>query len=362
MCGVFGFDGVRPVDVGAFAEVARLAARRGPHAAGIAWIADERVEILRAAEPWEKLEKRALAAVAGATRAIGHCRLATAGDYSDPADAQPLPVWDGAVAHNGNVYNWRELAAEHGLVLRTRCDSEVIGLLTRARPLPEALALVDVASPAAVLALWPDRFEVARRGHPLYAWSRPEGTYYCSVRPADDARLVKEATTMRHPIDEIQWVDPDSLRSNDYNPNHVFSPEMRLLKLSILEDGWTQPIVARPDGEIVDGFHRWTLARTDDAVRAASGGKVPVAFLPESKTRADQMIATIRHNRARGQHGILKMGDIVRALEKNGLAADEIQSRLGMDREERERLTDMRGGPESMGKDSFGQGWRPVRR
>ena len=91
-------------------------------------------------------------------------------------------------------------------------------------------------------------------------------------------------------------------------------------------------------------------------------GKVPVVVLRDGKTLADQRVSTVRHNRARGQHGILKMGDIVRQLQNEGLSDEEICTRLGMEDEELERLSDMRGSPELAGRDSFGKGWVPVDR
>ena len=74
------------------------------------------------------------------------------------------------------------------------------------------------------------------------------------------------------------------------------------------------------------------------------------------------MIATVRFNRARGQHGILKMSAIVRDLQGSGLSQEEIEKRLGMEDEEVSRLTDARPSPEHAGKDFFGKGWVPVRR
>ncbi len=162
-----------------------------------------------------------------------------------------------------------------------------------------------------------------------------------------------------NPISKVEWVDPQKLSANDYNPNKVFKPELMLLALSILEDGWTSPIVASEAGEIVDGFHRWHVAMTFPEVLALGAGKVPVVRL--TKERGDQMISTIRHNRARGQHGVLKLSEIVRALMEQGLAREDIERRLGMESEEVERLTDLRGSPETAGKDSFGRGWVPTR-
>lgn len=164
----------------------------------------------------------------------------------------------------------------------------------------------------------------------------------------------------QHPIDALQWRRPEELKANAYNPNHVFGPELELLKISILEDGWTMPIIVQEDLEVVDGFHRYTLGLKDADIREASGGLVPTVMLT-GKSLSDRMLSTIRHNRARGQHGILKMGDIVRTLEAEGISPEEIERRAGMEPEERERLADLRGSPEVSGKDSFGRGWVPTR-
>jgi len=140
------------------------------------------------------------------------------------------------------------------------------------------------------------------------------------------------------PISTVEWIDAGELRANDYNPNKVFSPEMRLLARSIIEDGWTQPIVARVDGEIVDGFHRWAVATTVEAVRKMTGGKVPVVRLRDVDA-ASQRISTIRHNRARGKHGVVPMAQITTELiEEHDLSEQELMDRLGMEAEEIARL------------------------
>lgn len=157
------------------------------------------------------------------------------------------------------------------------------------------------------------------------------------------------------PINSVEWVEPDALHSNDYNPNTCFPPEMELLKVSIEEDGWTHPIVVGEDDEIIDGYHRWTLARAFPEI--LHEGCVPIVRV-SGKSREERMLATIRHNRARGQHGILKMGEIVREL-RSTLSDEEIEVRLGMESEEIERLSDTRGQPDLVGKDSFGAGWVP---
>ncbi len=62
------------------------------------------------------------------------------------------------------------------------------------------------------------------------------------------------------PLSSLQWVDRNSLKPNDYNPNKVSKENLKLLIQSILTNGWTLPIVVRKDFTIIDGFHRWTVA------------------------------------------------------------------------------------------------------
>lgn len=161
------------------------------------------------------------------------------------------------------------------------------------------------------------------------------------------------------PINKVVWKRRDELTANAYNPNQVFPLEMKLLKTSILEDGWTQPIVIREDGEIVDGYHRW-LASADPAIAALTDGLVPVVILPVSGDRAHQMMSTIRHNRARGEHYVLRMADIVQSLVVElGLPDEEIMRRLGMESEEVRRLFE-RGNMLKRGSQSqFNNGWIP---
>ena len=164
---------------------------------------------------------------------------------------------------------------------------------------------------------------------------------------------------MNQPIDKVKWVSRDKLRANNYNPNHVFDTELNLLKTSILEDGWTSPIVATMDGEIIDGYHRWMISK-DPEIIELTDGLVPVVFIDQVNIH-NQMISTIRHNRARGIHGILKMGDIIREIKKS-VPDQEIGKRLGMEPEEIDRLSELRGSPELVGKDQFDKGWVPTRK
>jgi ParB-like chromosome segregation protein Spo0J len=143
------------------------------------------------------------------------------------------------------------------------------------------------------------------------------------------------------PLQRLQWLKRETLHPNHYNPNSVAPPELDLLKTSIKEDGWTQPIVVNPDLTIVDGFHRWTVSGHKE-IYDLTGGYVPVVIL-EPKDLEHQQMSTIRHNRARGRHGVLKMGKIVQDLIDGGLTTEEIMKRLQMEREEVIRLTNTQG-------------------
>lgn len=156
----------------------------------------------------------------------------------------------------------------------------------------------------------------------------------------------------------MKWLQRDAVVGNDYNPNKQAPPEQRLLKTSIIENGWTQPIVARDHGdrlEIVDGYHRW-LTSADPEVAALTDGLVPVVVLPPTDEATARM-ATIRHNRARGTHHVLGMAAIVAELVELGITPDQIRARLGMDAEEVSRLADRGDMLKRHASDTFNTGW-----
>jgi ParB-like chromosome segregation protein Spo0J len=165
--------------------------------------------------------------------------------------------------------------------------------------------------------------------------------------------------TKAQPISNVKWVDRKTLIPNNYNPNKVAPPEMELLIISILEDGWTQPIVTLPDGTIVDGFHRYTVS-ADKRLMDRYGGQVPTVVVDIDPVH--RQMSTIRHNRARGTHGIVPMAHIVRGIVADGVSKEEIQSRLGMEDEEVDRLVDRAGMPLQAERKQagFGSSWKPV--
>lgn len=151
-------------------------------------------------------------------------------------------------------------------------------------------------------------------------------------------------------------MDRTILKPNSYNPNHVAPIEMKLLKLSIVRDGWTHPIVATRDNIIVDGEHRWRIAGDDDVSRLTNG-MVPVVRI--SADVPNRMAATVRHNRARGVHGISPMGQMVVDMMAGGMTKGEIRDAMGMEDEEVSRLTETRGTPEMINKGHYAKAWEP---
>ena len=140
------------------------------------------------------------------------------------------------------------------------------------------------------------------------------------------------------PLSTLEWVDRNKLRPNDYNPNKVSKENLKLLTQSILTNGWTLPIVVRPDYTIIDGFHRWTVAGREPLL-SKLGGKVPVVIVNHD-SEADDIYGTITHNRARGTHLLEPMKAIVKRLIDEGKTVPEISKQLGMKPEEIFRLSD----------------------
>lgn len=139
------------------------------------------------------------------------------------------------------------------------------------------------------------------------------------------------------PIKNVQIVDRGKLRANDYNPNKVLRENLDLLTKSILQNGWTMPIVVRPDYTIIDGFHRWTVSG-EEPLLSKLKGKVPVVIVEHTDATGD-MYGTITHNRARGTHLLEPMEKIVQKLLKDGVPTKEICAQLGMRPEEVFRLS-----------------------
>ncbi len=162
------------------------------------------------------------------------------------------------------------------------------------------------------------------------------------------------------PVYHVQAVPIEKITANDYNPNRVAPPEMRLLELSIWEDGYTQPVVCYriPDEDryvIVDGFHRYTVMLTSRRIRERERGLLPVVVI--NKELGERIASTIRHNRARGTHNIDLMSGIVAELASIGKSDTWIARNIGMDTDEILRLKQVTGLASLFSDGEFSAAW-----
>lgn len=168
------------------------------------------------------------------------------------------------------------------------------------------------------------------------------------------------------PVDCVIWVKNNLVHANDYNPNSVAPPEMALLHRSIQADGYTQPIVSMPDPdgryEVIDGFHRHRVGKECIDIQSRVHGYLPVVQIRESqKDRNDRMAATIRHNRARGEHRVESMADIVVELKRRFWSDEKIAKELGMEPDEVLRLTQVTGLAGLFADREFSEAWEAER-
>ena len=173
--------------------------------------------------------------------------------------------------------------------------------------------------------------------------------------------LHKMSPFSEEPVDCVIWVQGDLVVANDYNPNSVAPPEMRLLELSIEADGYTQPIVASGSSisyEVVDGFHRNRVGKECKKVRERVHGYLPLAVINKNREgRMDRMASTIRHNRARGKHKVEAMSDIVVELKRRNWSSERIGRELGMEADEVLRLCQVSGLSEMFADQDFSKSW-----
>lgn len=147
-------------------------------------------------------------------------------------------------------------------------------------------------------------------------------------------------TRKPEPVENIKWIDCDSLKANHYNPNRVMNAEMNLIERSILRTGWIQPILVNTNLTIIDGFHRWTLSRLSTQLREKYHGKVPCAVL--DVTDAEAMVITVRINRAKGTHLAFRMSEYIKELvQTHRIPIDDLARDIGATIDEVELL--MRG-------------------
>jgi ParB-like chromosome segregation protein Spo0J len=173
--------------------------------------------------------------------------------------------------------------------------------------------------------------------------------------------LHKISPFKNEPTDCVIWVSAEQVEANDYNPNSVAPPEMKLLELSIGEDGYTQPIVVWGKNdyyEVVDGFHRNRVGKESKIVKERVHGYLPITLINNDRQdKSDRIAATIRHNRARGKHQVSAMSDIVLELARRNWSDEKIGKELGMEPDEVLRLKQITGLAELFADSDFSEAW-----
>lgn len=163
------------------------------------------------------------------------------------------------------------------------------------------------------------------------------------------------------PVDCVLWVHGNDIQANDYNPNVVAPPEMKLLERSIEADGYTQPIVTyavNGHREVVDGFHRNRVGKESKKINKRVHGYLPVTTIRATQeAREDRIAATIRHNRARGKHTVDNMSQIVVELSRRNWSNEKIGRELGMEPDEVLRLKQISGLAELFAEHDFSEAW-----
>ena len=150
----------------------------------------------------------------------------------------------------------------------------------------------------------------------------------------------------KSPVYNVIAVPVEKVVANNYNPNVVAPPEMKLLELSIWEDGYTMPCVCyylkeSDRYEIVDGFHRYMVMKSSARIFEREHGLLPVSVI--DMDLSNRMCSTIRHNRARGIHSVELMSNIVAELTRAGMSDSWIMRNIGMDKDELLRLKQISG-------------------
>lgn len=165
----------------------------------------------------------------------------------------------------------------------------------------------------------------------------------------------------QEPVDMVYRVKSDEVVANDYNPNSVAPPEMELLRLSIEQDGFTQPIVSFPElwrYTVVDGFHRNRVWRECEDVKNKIHWYLPIVKIKKDReNKWDRIASTVRHNRARGKHSVDGMAEIILDLRRRNRSNEKIGKNLGMDPDEVLRLSQITWLAEMFAENEFSEAW-----
>ena len=161
------------------------------------------------------------------------------------------------------------------------------------------------------------------------------------------------------PCGSTVLVRPTLIVANTWNPNHVPEEKLELLRQSILDNGFTFPIVAIWDEAmgkfvVIDGFHRTLIGGGD----WLDFDYLPVVILDHDISR--RMTATMQFNKARGHHQVDLDAEVIRALIEQGMGEEEIATKLGMDLDTIHRYKQLTGVAALFAKADYSGAWEMV--
>ncbi|WP_067708960.1 ParB N-terminal domain-containing protein [Erwinia sp. ErVv1] len=171
--------------------------------------------------------------------------------------------------------------------------------------------------------------------------------------------LSQHSPFQHHPIDSVEWVKMSDIELNNYNPNKISPYEFTLLRVSLLRNGYTQPVIVHEENNkyiVIDGEHRFRLGMETPELQQSLHGYIPVAKISNVHLQ-DRMAATIRHNRARGLNSVQGMTEIVVSLSNKGWDDEKISSELGMEQDEILRLKQLSGLEELFRNEEYTEAW-----
>lgn len=124
----------------------------------------------------------------------------------------------------------------------------------------------------------------------------------------------------------------EKLRPNSWNPNLMDEKVYELTKLSIIEEGFSDPIDIDPTGLILDGEHRYKAA--------LDLGLTEIPVFVKERYNDDAVITTIRKDRTHGEPDLVKLSEIVGDLVDE-LGTNEVERRLGYDETEQQAFLEV---------------------
>lgn len=171
--------------------------------------------------------------------------------------------------------------------------------------------------------------------------------------------MLSKLSPFTEPVANVSWIPLEKIHFNAYNPNSQTDISFNLLYESIKTDGYTMPAVVFDMGngeyEVIDGMHRSLVNKTKKDINERTHNHMPVVII--KKDLDERMGSTIRHNRARGNHSLKSMSDIVVSLINSGWEDEKICEKLGMDREEVLRMKQISSLKEAFMNHEFSKSW-----